>query len=123
MSGRWCGGAPALGHRRTTPLPRSSRVRPHRRPEVTWELQVSGMFGVASGLNVLWLRRAEKDRENKEAPMRAGELMTAFPATVTSQAPVAEALDLMRDMDIRHLPVVDGGALIGMLSDRDLAYL
>jgi len=55
--------------------------------------------------------------------MRAGELMTAFPVTVTSQATVAEALDLMRDMDIRHLPVVDGGALVGMLSDRDLAYL
>jgi len=55
--------------------------------------------------------------------MRAGELMTAFPVTVTSQATVAEALDLMRDMDIRHLPVVDGGALVGMLSDRDLAYV
>jgi acetoin utilization protein AcuB len=55
--------------------------------------------------------------------MRAGELMTAYPVTVSPQATVAEALDLMRDMDIRHLPVVDGGSLVGMLSDRDLAYL
>ena len=55
--------------------------------------------------------------------MRAGTLMTTHPVTVTPQATVAEALDLMRDMDIRHLPVVDGGALVGMLSDRDLAYL
>ena len=55
--------------------------------------------------------------------MRAGTLMTAYPVTVTPQTTVAEALDLMRDMDIRHLPVVDGGALVGMLSDRDLAYL
>jgi len=29
----------------------------------------------------------------------------------------------MRDMDIRHIPVVDGGAMVGMLSDCDLAYL
>jgi len=55
--------------------------------------------------------------------MTAGALMTTYPVTVTSQATIAEALDLMRDLDIRHLPVVDGGALIGMLSDRDLAYL
>ncbi len=55
--------------------------------------------------------------------MRAGTLMTTDPVTVTPRATVAEALDLMRDMDIRHLPVVDGGALVGMLSDRDLAYL
>ena len=55
--------------------------------------------------------------------MRAGTLMTADPVTVTPQATIAEALDLMRDMDIRHLPVVDRGALVGMISDRDLAYL
>jgi len=61
--------------------------------------------------------------EIEEGLMRAGTLMTAYPVTVTPQTTVAEALDLMRDMDIRHLPVVDGGALVGMLSDRDLAYL
>ncbi len=55
--------------------------------------------------------------------MTAGALMTAYPVTVTPQATIAEALDLMRDLDIRHVPVVDGGALVGMLSDRDLAYL
>ena len=55
--------------------------------------------------------------------MTAGALMTTHPVTVTPQATIAEALDLMRDLDIRHVPVVDGGALVGMLSDRDLAYL
>jgi acetoin utilization protein AcuB len=59
----------------------------------------------------------------QEASMTAGALMTTYPVTVTPQATIAEALDLMRDLDIRHLPVVDGGALVGMLSDRDLAYL
>ena len=55
--------------------------------------------------------------------MTAGALMTKYPVTVTPQATIAEALDLMRDLDIRHLPVVERGALVGMLSDRDLAYL
>jgi acetoin utilization protein AcuB len=49
--------------------------------------------------------------------------MTTYPVTVTPQATLAEALDLMRDLDIRHVPVVERGALVGMLSDRDLAYL
>jgi acetoin utilization protein AcuB len=55
--------------------------------------------------------------------MTAGALMTTYPVTVTPQATIAEALDLMRDLDIRHIPVVESDALIGMLSDRDLAYL
>ena len=52
--------------------------------------------------------------------MRAGTLMTTWPVTVRPAATVAEALDLMRDLNIRHLPVVDRGTLVGMLSDRDL---
>lgn len=55
--------------------------------------------------------------------MRAGTLMTTYPVTVTTEATIAEALELMRDLDIRHVPVVEHGALVGMLSDRDLAYL
>jgi acetoin utilization protein AcuB len=55
--------------------------------------------------------------------MTAHEIMTSDPATVTPRATIAEAWDLMRELDIRHLPVVDGEALVGMLSDRDLGGL
>jgi acetoin utilization protein AcuB len=55
--------------------------------------------------------------------MIARDLMTANPATVTPQTTIAEAWDLMREMDVRHLPVIDGEALVGMLSDRDLGSL
>lgn len=55
--------------------------------------------------------------------MTAHEIMTSDPATVTLRATIAEAWDLMRELDIRHLPVVDGEALVGMLSDRDLGNL
>jgi CBS domain-containing protein len=53
----------------------------------------------------------------------ARDLMTANPATVTPQASITEVWDIMREREVRHVPVVQGGALVGMLSDRDLAAL
>jgi acetoin utilization protein AcuB len=47
--------------------------------------------------------------------------MTPNPVTVSSRTTLGEVADVMRELDIRHVPVVDGGALVGMLSDRDLA--
>jgi acetoin utilization protein AcuB len=55
--------------------------------------------------------------------MEARDVMTPNPVIVTPPATLAEAWDLMREADIRHLPVVEAGALVGMLSDRDLASL
>ncbi len=56
--------------------------------------------------------------------MIANELMTRDPITVESDATIREARMLMWENDLRHIPVVDEGALIGMLSDRDLrSYL
>lgn len=53
--------------------------------------------------------------------MYAREVMTTNPLTVSPDASVAEVWDLMRQNAVRHMPVVDRGNLIGMLSDRDLA--
>jgi acetoin utilization protein AcuB len=50
----------------------------------------------------------------------AHDLMTPNPSTVAPQASIAEACDRMRELDVRHLPVVEGETLIGMLSDRDV---
>jgi acetoin utilization protein AcuB len=55
--------------------------------------------------------------------MTARDVMTPNPVTATAQASIAEVWDLMRELEIRHVPVVDDGALVGMLSDRDLARL
>lgn len=38
----------------------------------------------------------------------------------TPEETVAGALALLRDTSVRHLPVLDGSRLVGMLSDRDL---
>ena len=47
--------------------------------------------------------------------------MTPSPITVTPDTTVAEAIDILRQYNIRHLLVVDQqGGLQGILSDRDL---
>lgn len=52
--------------------------------------------------------------------MQAAELMTANPTTVGVTATAFDVMDTMSTLDVRHVPVVDRGELVGMISDRDL---
>lgn len=49
--------------------------------------------------------------------------MSASPKTVSPGTSIEEARDLMDKNHIRHLPVTEGGKLLGMLSMRDLIKL
>ncbi len=49
--------------------------------------------------------------------------MTSQPWTIDRDASLADARRLMREHGIRHLPVVDGGELVGVVSERDLHLL
>ncbi len=46
--------------------------------------------------------------------------MTRDPITVEADMPFLEARLILKKRRIRHLPVVDGGTLIGVVTDRDL---
>lgn len=46
--------------------------------------------------------------------------MTRNPHTIGHDQPLSAAHRLMREYDIRHLPVLDGGRLVGVVSQRDL---
>jgi len=50
----------------------------------------------------------------------AKDTMTENPVTATELMSVAEALGLLYELDVRHLPVVRGRELVGIISDRDL---
>ena len=52
--------------------------------------------------------------------LRVRDAMTREVVTLEPEASVAQALGLCRVHDIRHLPVVKDGRLIGLVSDRDL---
>lgn len=48
------------------------------------------------------------------------EYMTKSPLRVARDTPLAEARDILRRHDIRHLPVLEGEKLVGILSDLNL---
>jgi len=48
-------------------------------------------------------------------------VMTRSPASVSIDASLREAEDLMIDRGVRHLTVLEGDELVGVVSDRDLA--
>jgi len=48
------------------------------------------------------------------------EFMTPMPHTIAAERTLSDAHRLMREHDIRHLPVLEGGRLVGMVSQRDL---
>src|SRR5687767_8302933 len=46
--------------------------------------------------------------------------MTYVPKSIGFDQTIEKALDFMREMRIRHLPVLKGGKLVGILTDRDV---
>jgi acetoin utilization protein AcuB len=52
--------------------------------------------------------------------MRVSEWMTAAPITVAPSTPVPKVQALMLNRRIRHLPVVEEGRLVGIITDRDV---
>jgi acetoin utilization protein AcuB len=49
--------------------------------------------------------------------------MTPTPHTIGRTQPLATAQAMMGDHRIRHLPVLDGGKLVGVITDRDLSLV
>ena len=48
------------------------------------------------------------------------QVMTEQPKTISADKSLCDALKLMHTHGFRHLPIVDGGRLMGMLSFRDI---
>jgi acetoin utilization protein AcuB len=51
------------------------------------------------------------------------QFMTASPETIEAELTLAQARERMFGLSARHLPVVQGGELVGILSDRDIALV
>ena len=52
--------------------------------------------------------------------MFVGNRMTKHPVIVSSATKVDEAISLLKKNNIRRLPVVDDGKLVGIVTDKDL---
>jgi CBS domain-containing protein len=60
--------------------------------------------------------------QSHDAPSHSvSSWMTRDPKTVSPDVPVEDALKTMLDSGFRHLPVVEDGEVVGIVSIRDLA--
>ena len=64
------------------------------------------------------LRAAAEDADVRFATV--AEYMTHDPMSVSPDTDVREVIKAMLELDFRHLPVVRSGAVVGMVSLRDL---
>jgi acetoin utilization protein AcuB len=58
-----------------------------------------------------------------ENPFVIRHWMTASPHSIGRDQPLAVAHRLMREHDLRHLPVLERGKIVGVVSQRDLYFL
>jgi len=56
----------------------------------------------------------------RPARTRCREIMTTDVRTVGRDAPIREAAAAMREADVGSMPVVEGGKLVGIVTDRDI---
>lgn len=54
------------------------------------------------------------------ARTRCREIMTSSVRTAAPETPLREVAAMMREGDVGSLPVVDGGRLVGIVTDRDI---
>lgn len=52
--------------------------------------------------------------------MKVREIMTSDPSTLTPGSTLGEAATLMKQEDCGSLPVLEGGRLVGIVTDRDI---
>ncbi|MDN3565613.1 CBS domain-containing protein [Paeniroseomonas aquatica] len=76
-----------------------------------------GLAGIVSERDVV---KALAKEGAKALELTASDLMTRQVTTVTMQTSIDHAMEIMDAGYFRHLPVMDGGELAGIVSIRDL---
>lgn len=75
------------------------------------------VIGIVTERDITW--RVVADGQDP-AKVLLGDIMTRNPDTLAPDDTAHDALEMMRMCGYRHLPVVGGGRLVGMVSVRDL---
>ncbi len=86
-------------------------------------LRDAQLVGILSEMDlvVTLMRSLRESAGADDAPQpTVEELMTPFPMEASPETTVTEAIGMCRMLHARHLPVVNGGQLAGIVSDRDL---
>lgn len=75
------------------------------------------LVGILSERDVV---RSLAERGTATLEMPASALMTPNPTTASSEMTVENAMEMMTDGRFRHLPIVDDGQLVGLVSIGDV---
>jgi CBS domain-containing protein len=80
------------------------------------------LAGLVTEMDVLaaYAQEVGRSRPGTDRHPRVSEVMTRELQTVAPDASFEEVAALCRDLQVRHLPVIEQGRLVGLLSDRDL---
>jgi CBS domain-containing protein len=87
------------------------------------------LVGMVGESDLLWHRvpsdptaalRRHPDTDPDRRPGQVVEVMSAYPITTTPEADVADVAELMLDNDVRSMPVLDNGGIVGIISRRDI---
>lgn len=55
--------------------------------------------------------------------MQVQDVMSRDPYAAGADTTIGQVVNLLAEADVRHLPIVEDGALVGIVSDRDLRQL
>jgi acetoin utilization protein AcuB len=55
--------------------------------------------------------------------MEVQEVMSRNPYAADASTTIGQVMNLLAEADVRHLPITEDGALVGIVSDRDLREL
>jgi CBS domain-containing protein len=107
---------PVVSINPATTLRRAARKLDHEDIGAVVVLGRHGLAGLLSERDIVraLARGADPDVIPVESVMAEG------PVSVDADTPIEEVADLMRDTGVRHLPVVAGHDVVGMVSMRDV---
>lgn len=92
------------------------KLSAHRIGAVLVRDEAGAVIGILSERDLV---RAIADRGEAALALSAAEVMTRDVVTVGLSTPVQEAMEIMTDRRFRHLPVMDEGRLVGLVSIGD----
>jgi CBS domain-containing protein len=87
------------------------------------------LVGMVSESDLLWHRvpadptahmRRMPDTDPANRPGMVGEVMSPYSVTTRPDADVAEVAEQMLEHDVRSMPVLEAGAVVGIISRRDI---
>ena len=100
-----------------TPVRQTARVMSERKIGAILVVQRGKIIGVFTERDLM-TRVVAASRDPSSTAV--SQVMTPDPLSIGPETTVPEAMRMMNDYRLRHLPVVDGDDLIGIVSARDL---